>query len=450
MKGGEETAENYKKMTETPVPKLIISLAIPTTITMLITNIYNLADTYFVSKLGTSASAAIGIVYALMAILQAIGFLLGQGAGSNISRRLGAKDYEGANKFASTSFFIALSLGIIVAIFGIIFIDPFMMVLGSTETILPYSRIYGRYILLAAPAMIISFVMNNILRFEGKASLAMIGITTGGILNIIGDPIFMFKFNMGIAGAGLSTALSQYISAGILFGIFYTGRSQSKIAIKNITKNISDIINILKTGTPSLVRQGLGSISTMLLNQSAAVYGDGAVAAMSIVSRCCMFLFSVGLGIGQGFQPVAAFNYGAKKYSRVKKGFFFTLIFGICTLGTLSLLGIIFSNELIGVFSNEQEIINIGVYALKAQLLALFIIPISVCGNMLFQSIGKSGRATFLSTFRSGLFLIPLLIILPNIMGIKGIQLAQPISDILSSICTIPFVAVFLKNMPKE
>lgn len=441
----------YDRMTKTPLPKLILSLGIPTTITMLITNIYNLADTYFVSQLGTSASGAVGVVFGLMAVLQAIGFMLGQGAGSNISRRLGAKKIDDATVFASTSYFSALFLGTLMGIIGLLMLDPFMRVLGSTETILPYSRVYGRFILLAAPAMLSSCVLNNILRFEGRAMLGMIGMASGAILNIGGDMLFMNKFHMGITGAGLSTAISQYISAGILLSIFLLRRTQTRLSIRYFTKDWNVVWNIVSTGFPSMIRQGLGSISTMILNhQCAYFYGDEAVAAMSIVSRCAMFLFCVGLGIGQGFQPVCGFNYGAGKYSRVRKGLYFTLCAGTVTLGMFSLFGLFQSKWVIERFSDDPVVISIAIYALRAKCLALFVVPLSVCGNMLFQSIGKSGRASFLSLLKDGLFFIPFISILPCLFGIRGIQLAQPMADVLSSVVTIPFVAVFLKKLPKD
>ncbi|HKM21581.1 MAG TPA: MATE family efflux transporter, partial [Lachnospiraceae bacterium] len=314
----------YNKMTQTPVSKLIIKLSIPTIISMLITNIYNMADTFFVSKLGTSASGAVGIVFALMAILQAFGFMFGHGSGSIISRRLGQRDTESASRYASTGFFLALAVGCVIGILGIIFLIPFMKLLGSTDTILPFAKQYALYILLAAPFMTGSCVLNNILRYEGKASFAMVGLTLGGVINIIADPFFIFTLKLGVAGAGIATAMSQVISFSILLFMFLSGKTESKLSLRLITKELREVLEIIKVGFPSMMRQGLASVSTMLLNSQAAVYGDAAVAAMSIVNRICMFIFSVGLGLGQGLQPVAAFNYGAGKYSRVKKGVLFT------------------------------------------------------------------------------------------------------------------------------
>ena len=440
----------YEKMTETPLPKLITSLAVPTIISMMVTNIYNLADSYFVSQLGTSASGAIGIVFSLMAILQALGFMLGHGSGSIISRKLGSNDAPSASKFASTSFFLAIAGGTVLGVICIIFISPLMRFLGSTETILPYAETYGFFILISAPAMVSGCVMNNILRYEGKASLAMIGLTSGAILNIIGDPILIFGCNMGMVGAGLSTAVSQYISSIILYCMFLKGKTTSRFSVKNVTRDLRDVIEILKNGFPSLTRQGLSCVSTTMLNQFAGFYGDAAIAAMSIVSRVSMVLFSICIGIGQGFQPVAAFNYGAKKYLRVRKAYIFTAIFSTCVIGIVSMIAIAESGSIIQQFRDDAEVIKIGTFALRAQLTGMIFCPIAVCSNMLFQSIGKSGMATFLSALRSGICFIPCIIILSKIFGITGIEISQLAADIMVCIITVPCTIPFLKQLKVE
>lgn len=448
MEKGQEVSQ-YAKMTETPVPALVVRLGIPTVISMLITSIYNTADTYFVSQLGTSASGAVGVVFSLMAVLQAFGFMFGHGAGSIISRKLGQKDQESASRFASSSFFLSLLVGIIIGVLGILFLTPFMHLLGSTKTILPYARQYGFYILLAGPFMTGSCVLNNILRYEGRAAYAMIGLTAGGILNMAGDPVLMFGFHMGVAGAGLSTALSQMISFFILLFMFLAGKTESKLSLRLVTKDIHEVAEILKTGFPSLLRQGLGSVSTMLLNHQAAVYGDAAVAAMSIVNRICMLIFSVGLGLGQGFQPVAAFNYGAKRYERVKKGFWFTAAAGEAVIGGLAMICMLVSSGVVGVFRNDPEVIRIGVFALRCQCAACFFQPVSVCTNMMFQSVGESGKASFLSALRSGICFIPLILILPAVIGIRGVQIAQTAADILAFLISLPLGLKFLKELDR-
>lgn len=445
----ERESAQYKKMTETPVSKLIIMLGVPTTISMLVTSIYNTADTYFVGQIGTSASGAVGVVFGLMAIIQAFGFMFGHGAGSIISRSLGAKDVERASRFASTSFLWSAIAGGLITVFGLLFLNPLMRLLGSTETILPYAKAYAIFILLAAPFMASSCVLNNVLRYEGRAALAMIGLVTGGILNIFGDWYLITQLDMGVMGAGISTAVSQIISFFILLSMFLFGKTNSKLSLKSISKDFNDVLLICKTGLPSLMRQGLSSISTMILNGQAGAYGDAAVAAMSIVNRICFLIFSVGLGIGQGFQPVSAFNYGAKKYERVRKGFYFTWAAGEVLLGGLAIVGMIFSQNLVGFFRDDPEVIAIGNVALAVQLVALFFQPLSVCANMMFQSIGKNGVATFLSMLRSGLFFIPVILILSKTMGLTGVEISQTVADIMTFIVSLPFVVSFMRELKK-
>lgn len=440
----------YDKMTQEPVGRLVIKLGIPTTVSMLVTNIYNMVDTMFVGKLGTSASGAVGIVFGFMAIIQAFGFMYGQGAGSIISRQLGNKDTENASRIASTSFFLALATGAIIGIAGFVFMEPLMYLLGSTDTILPYAKEYIKYILIATPFMASSFVMNNILRFEGKAILAMAGLLTGAILNMAGDPLFMFVLDMGIDGAGLSTALSQIVSFAILLFMFVSGKTESKISIRKFTRCFRDIFDIVATGFPSLVRQGLTSISTMLLNREAKAYGDAAISAMSIVSRISMFIFSVGLGVGQGFQPVCGFNYGAGKYTRVKKAFRFTLIASEVLMGTFAVAGLLCSSQAIGIFRDDAEVIAFGTPALRYQCVALFLQPLTVLSNMTFQSTGQKLGATMVSMLRSGVYFIPILLIMTERLGALGIQLAQPVADMLSFLTAIPFMIVFFKRLPED
>lgn len=441
----------YKKMTETPISKLVSSLAAPTVISMMVTMIYNAADTFFVSKINVSASGATSIVFTLMGVIQACGFTFGHGAGSNISRQLGAKDFEEAKKYSSTAFFLALITGALIGVFGLIFLTPFMKLLGSTDTILPYAKEYARFILIAAPAFVSSCVLNNILRYEGMAKLAMIGLTTGGILNIILDPIFIFVLKLGAAGAGLATAISQYISLGILFSVFLQKKTQSRISVKYFTFDFRVIKNIVLTGIPSFARQSLNSVSTMVLNITAKPYGDPCIAALGIVAKCAMLVFSVAVGIGQGFQPVCSFNYGAKKYHRVRESVFFTLKLDIAVVASLSAVIFAFAPKIIGLFRKETEIVNIGAPALRYLCVAMLLLPIIMIANMTFQSIGKTGRAFFLACSQNGLFYIPLIIILNKLIGLIGLELAQPIAYFTAACVSLPFLLSFtkqLKNSP--
>ena len=447
MANADRSAEQFRKMTETPIPKLILSLAAPTILSMLITSIYNLADTFFVGQISTSASGAVGIVSSLMAILQALGFMLGHGSGSIISRSLGSQNTDAATRFASTSFFTALVFGGIITAAGLLTLPDFMMLLGSTEIILPHACAYARYILLAAPIMMSSLVMNNILRYEGKASFAMIGLVTGGLLNIALDPLFIFGLGMGTAGAGLATALSQTISFCILLSMFLRGKTVSQFRITAVTHSPAEFGTILMTGMPSFGRQGLNSIGGMLLNIAARGYGDAAVAGMSIVSRIFMFIISVAIGTGQGFQPVAGFNYGAQKYRRVRQACLFTMAASFCFLSVILTVCWFNAETLIRLFRDDPEVTAVALPAFRYQCFAMLLQPVIVAGNMLFQSIGKSGRATFLACCRQGVFFIPLILTLPRAFGLLGVEICQPIADVLTFFVTVPFLFPFLRQL---
>ena len=419
----ERSRLQFEKMTRTPVPKLILGLAAPTILSMLITSIYNLADTFFVGQLSTSASGAVGVVSSLMAIIQALGFMLGHGAGGIISRSLGSQDTHAATKFASTSFFTALTFGAVLAVLGLASLPDFMMLLGSTDTILPHACAYARPILIAAPLMMSSLVMNNILRYEGKASFAMIGLVTGGVLNIVLDPVFIFGLGMGTGGAGTATALSQSISFCILLSMFLRGKTVSRFRITQVTRSARDFGQIFFNGAPSFGRQGLNSIGSMLLNVAARNYGDAAVAGMSIVSRIFQFVLSVAIGVGQGLQPVAAFNYS------------------LCWFN---------AEPLIRLFRDDPEVTAVALPALRYQCVAMFLQPVIIVTNMMFQSIGKSGRATFLACCRQGVCFIPLILTLPHIWGLSGIELCQPIADGLTFCISVPFLLPFLKELKEQ
>ena len=443
----ERSRLQFEKMTLTPVPKLILGLAAPTILSMLITSIYNLADTFFVGQLSTSASGAVGVVSSLMAIIQALGFMLGHGAGGIISRSLGSQDTHAATKFASTSFFTALTFGAVLAVLGLAALPDFMMLLGSTDTILPHACAYARPILIAAPLMMSSLVMNNILRYEGKASFAMIGLVTGGVLNIVLDPIFIFGLGMGTGGAGTATALSQSISFCILLSMFLRGKTVSQFRLSAVTREARDFGRILLGGAPSFGRQGLNSIGGMLLNLAARSYGDAAVAGMSIVSRIFLFIISVAIGVGQGLQPVASFNYGARKYRRVRQAAIFTIEAAFCMLVVLVGLCWVNGDALIRLFRDDPAVTAVALPAFHYQCLAMLLQPIIVVANMTFQSVGASGRATFLACCRQGVFFIPLILILPRTHGLFGVEICQPIADVLTFLVSLPFLIAFLQQL---
>ena len=423
--------QKFEMMTEAPIPGLIGRLAVPTIISMLITSFYNMADTFFVGKIGTSATAAVGVVFPVMAIIQALGFFCGHGSGNSISRHLGSKDIQSARELASTGFFLAFALGILLMVLGLIFLDPLSHLLGSTETIFPYTRDYLRFILLGAPYMTAQLVLNNQLRFQGNAFYAMIGITSGGVLNVILDPIFIFVFDLGISGAAIATILSQFVS----FCLLLVGLRVSKcipIHLRNVRLTALRLREIMGGGLPSLFRQGLGSIATTTLNIAANPYGDAAIAAMSVVSRIMMFANSALIGFGQGFQPVCGFNYGADKYDRVKEAFWFCVKVSTAVLLGLAVLGGFLSGHLIWIFRNDPDVIQIGTTALRFQCVTFALNGWIIMNNMMIQTMGKTGPATILAASRQGLFFIPALLILPQFLGLTGIQCAQAVSDVFT------------------
>ncbi len=445
--------KQYNKMVNTPIRKLVISLAIPTIISMLVTALYNMADTYFVAQIDTCASAAVGVVFPFQAIIQAIGFTFGMGGGSVISAYLGQRKDKEAQITGSCAFYGAIFLGLLITLFGLLFLDKFLVLLGASEAVLPYARDYGLYITIGAAVMTGSFVLNNLLRAEGKAKLAMIGLTTGGILNIFLDPLFITVFDLGIAGAAIATVISQMISFGILFFMFISKRSIITLNPKYISLKLAPYSEIVKVGMPSFFRQGLASLATILMNRQAGLYGDEALAAISIVSKVFMMIFSVCLGIGQGYQPVCGYNYFAKRYDRVKKAMFFTLECSAILLTVVCLVCFIFSREVMMIFRKDDAlVIDIGAKALKYQCFALPFLSLNVICNMTFQSTKKKFKATLLSACRQGIFFIPLVFLLPYLTevlgmgGLLGVELTQACADFLTFMFSIPFFFGIIKH----
>lgn len=448
------TAEaiQFNKMTKTPVKKLVLSLGIPTIISMLVTAIYNMADTYFVGKLGNTATGAVGVIFSLQAIVQAIGFTLGMGGGNMISSLLGQRKEEEAQKTGSSSFYLAIALGIIIATLGTIFISPIVKLICTSADCIPYAIDYGFYILLGAPLMTGSFVMNNLLRAEGKSRFAMIGLTTGGIINMFLDPLFINTFGLGVKGAAIATIISQAISFSILLFMFISRRSIIHLSFRYISKRFSTYFEVIKLGLPSLARQGLASIASLLINGIAGNYGASVLAGMIIVSKVFMMMFAVCLGIGQGYQPVCGYNYFAKKYDRVKEAMIFTFFFQMACLLVVSSLVFIFSKEVVTFFTTTEsyEAIKVGSTALRYQCVAIMFIPINTICNMTYQSIRKKFLATLLSCLRQGLFFIPCVFILPALFGVDGVMLVQSISDLSTCLFSIPFFFMILKHLKQK
>ena len=441
--------EKFQWLTTAPIPGLIGNLAVPTVISMLITSIYNMADTYFVGSLGKSAQGAVSVVLPLMAVIQAIGFTFGNGAGNTASRLLGEQKQEEAETVAATGFFTGVLMGLAFTVLGELFLEPLVNLLGATDTIRPYAMDYARFILIGAPYMVGALCLNNLLRFAGSATYAMVGITTGGILNMILDPIFILPWglNMGVAGAALATIVSQLVSFLILW--FNTGRNGT-IPVKLGRFKLKDgpLFQVIKGGIPSFSRQTLASVATIFLNWAARPYGDAAIAAMGIVGKISMFSGSAVIGFGQGFQPVCGFNYGAKLYHRVREAYWFCVKLGVSVLAVVAVVIFAFAGGLVHAFQpGDAEVVALGTLALRCSMVALPTMAYSTTNNMMLQTVGETGRATILSAARQGLFFIPAILILPALFQFNGVMLAQPVADVCACLLAVPLSTGFLRKM---
>ena len=442
--------ERYEFMTATPVPELIVTLAVPTIISMLVTSFYNMADTFFVGRISTQATAAVGVVFSVMAMIQALGFFCGHGSGNYMSRRMGAGDLKGASEMAATGFVLAFALGLAVMAAGLVFLEPLSVLLGATPTILTETKDYLRVILLGAPFMCAQLVLNNQLRFEGSAVYAMAGLVSGALINIILDPVLIFGLGLGVSGAAAATTLSQMIS----FGILYYGSCQGpniRIRLSSCRLNRHYLLEIINGGMPSLARQGLASISVVVLNTAAGTLGgDAAIAGMSVVNRVMMFANSALIGFGQGFQPVAAFNWGAAEKKRVREGFWFCVRYGTVFLIAAAVFCFAFSRQIITLFRSDEDVVRIGSFALRCQAAVFPVNAFIVMSNMMLQSIGMGVRATSLASLRSGVFLMAFLMILTRLFGLLGVETAQTAADVATFFAALALTLPVLSAIRHE
>lgn len=442
MKQATMTAEDrVRHLTEAPVEKLILEMSAPTIVSMLVSSLYNMVDTMFVGRLDTQSTAAVGVAFSAMALLQAISFFFGHGSGNYISRRLGARDYAAAEEMAATGFCAAVLCGCVLGTLGVLFIQPISVLLGSTPTILPYTIRYLRVIFIGAPFIMGSFVLNNQMRFQGNASVAMIGIVVGAVLNVALDPLLIFGFGLGVAGAAWATVISQFVSFVVLF-VLNRRRAAIPVRLRRFSPKAEYFVGIFRGGVPSLCRQGVGSIAGVLLNVSAGmfggVYADAAIAAMGVVSRIAMFANSALIGFGQGFQPVCGTNYGAGKTLRVRRAFLFCVKLGGVTVAAVALLGFVFAAPLLRCFRDDPQVVAIGAVALRAQCLSMVCNVWIILTNMMLQTIGRAGPASVVAASRQGLFFIPAVFILPQFWGLFGVQIAQMVADLLSFALALP------------
>lgn len=442
-----DSEAQYKRMMETPIPKLVTSIALPAVIGTLITVIYNTADTYFVSQINKSASAAVGAVYAIMAIVQAFGFGLGVGAASLISRRLGEKKNSEADKYASSAFLAAVLIGCVITAVGLAFLGPILRLLGCTDTMMPYAIPYARFILIAAPINCATFVLNCTLRSEGFANLATIGISAGGILNIFLDMLFIKTWSMETGGAAIATMISQTVSFCILGSMFLSGRSIVHINVKYISKRFCDYKLIITTGIPTICRQGLGSLAAAVLNIQAIAYGeDAAGAAITIANKVYVLVRNISIGLGQGLQPVAGYNYGAGNKKRTWQAFVFTAKVGSVICIAFAGLSALFAEPIMWWFCDDAEVARIGIETIYFSSIAMPLLGFSTYVNQLYQCLGFKLHATFLASCRQGIFFLPAVLLLPLGIGCMGVEAAQPLADICTFAVSIPFIIVFYRK----
>lgn len=432
-----------QKMETEPVHRVILSLAVPTVLSMLVISAYSIVDTFFVTRLGSRATGAVGITFALVAWIQAVGYTVGMGAGSLVSRLLGKKEKEQAEQIANAAIMSGLLLGLISLGAGLIFLTLLLKLSGATTELLPNAREYAIFVLLSAPFTIETLVLGTLLRAQGRAKASMAGIVTGGILDIILTPLFLFALNLGVKGAALAALIGQAVAAIILGCCFWHGRIRLR---GKKYFNIKDYGSIIKNGLPSLCRQGLASVAAVLLNRQAVRYGADAVAAMSVTGRMFMVFFSLFIGYGQGFQPVAGYQFGAKNGKKLKQAFVFTLWSSTIAAAGIGVAGFLLAPVMMEFFLKEEAVIRIGSYAFRSQCLVLPLIPIGILSNMLFQGIGQQGKAAFLSACRQGIVFLPLILWLPEWMGVTGVEITQALSDGLTAIISMPFVISYFRK----
>ncbi len=438
--------DNYTFLTKGAVGKVIFHMAVPTVVGMLVTSVYNLVDAYYVGQINTQATAAVGVAFPAMAIVQAVGFFFGQGSGTYISRCLGAKRHGDAEKMASTAFFLSIVTGLVLAVAAQFFIEPLSIAFGSTPTILPYTKTYMGIMLLAAPVITATMTINNQMRFQGNAFFAMLGMMTGAVLNVALVPLFTFTFGLGIAGTAIGTAISEVFGFLVLYAMSVRGNG-IRLKLKNVTLTRHYIVEMLKGGTPSLSRQGLASVATMLLNVASARFGDAAIAGMSIVGRVSFVVFSVVIGIGQGFQPFCGFNFGARLFKRVREGYLYAVKISLIFLSVCCVAGFYFAEETIDLMRHDAAVVEVGATALRWQIATWPLIVFIIISNMALQTSGWAISANIVAALRNGICFIPLIIVMPIYWGIFGVETCQTVADVISAIITLPIMLRYFRQL---
>lgn len=428
----------YLKMTTESIPKLIVSMAVPAICSQIVTSLYNIADTYFVGSIGTSATAAPGVAMPLLMIIQAVSLMLAMGAGSLAARQLGAREDEDANRTISTAFFLSVMIGTVIGAISLMALEPIMVICGATDTILPYACDYAFWIILATPFYSATFVLSAVVRQEGNVRLSVIGTVTGAVVNCILDPILIFVFDLGIIGAAVATSLSQIVSFAILFSHMISGKCVLKLGWRYFSPRWRVLWEIFKVGAPDLFRNGLLSVANILLNKAAGVYGDAPLAGMGIVTKTVNVMVMVLMGFGQGYQPMCGYCFGAKLYGRVKEGLWFSLRVCLVAMTAMAAASFALAPGIIAVFrGDDPEVIEVGSRILRSHVVVLPLATVTIIANMLFQSCGRAVKSGMIALSRNGLVLIPTILYLPRAFQLDGVIWAQPVADILTFVIAL-------------
>lgn len=440
--------KTYMKMTNSEINKLIPSIAVPASLSLVINSLYGVFDMYFVSKLGTSGTAAVGVAFAITALVQAIGFTIGMGSATLISAYLGEKKEKEAGKVGSIALLAGIISGVLFAVFGNINIEPLLGLLGGTRTSIEAGMWYSRIILITAPIAIGVFILNNMLRAEGRTSYATMIILSGGFLNIVLDPVFIFVFHMGVTGAGASFLVSQLYSFLGMFLLYIKGKTKVKLKLIKTWQDIKIFLEILKNGMPGFFRQGLASVAAVFISRSASEYGDEAIAGMAVSGKLYMVAFGIIIGIGQALQTTTGFCYGQTNKKRIGEAYSFCIVRGVAIMLVVGLINYILAPDIINIFSSgRKETFEIGVDALRYQSLVYPFMVLPVMCNMVYQGMRKSVKSTLVASLRQGIFFVPILYIMTYMFGIKGLIISQPLSDIFTFLVILP---IFLTGGPEK
>lgn len=447
----ETASKKTEKILRQKIPGLILCFSVPTTLAVLCSTAYSLADAFFVSRCGSAAGAAVAVTFPIQAAIQTVGYTLGLGASCLVSRSLGEKNTENAGKYVTVSFCLSLIFGAVILLSGLLFPLPILRFLGSTEESLTTAAEYAGNLFLSAPLLCASFVLSQTLRAEGKVTYSMVGLGCGYLLNILLDPLLIDVCGLGVRGASLATLISQVIAFAVLLCAYLfrvSGLCLFRCSLKN---GIRDIGRIFLYGIPSLFRQGFSASSAILINRCARASGEAALTAFSVVNRVFLLIYGLCLGIAQGMQPIAGINFGAKKRTRVRAAYLFSVGFAAVILLSVSIPAFIFAPFWVSLFGGDAETVRIGAQALRYQSVVMVLHAGVTVTNLLCGSIGHPVAASIIAAARQGFFFFPLIFLLPRVWGLTGIALTQPIADVLTALLTVPFVIWILrKDLPRK